>query len=149
MLSRFVALSLAYHQLYVVGWDVTVTVEDQDRALAELRQMARGLDSPPVMVVVLGAALHPPSIEVRKKGLEMIRSALKLALALEVAATGRGVLGTLQRSTARGVALMMLELRGRVHGHDSLGKAVGHAGTLTPIDEGGVVSALARAGFAV
>lgn len=135
--------------LYVVCWDVTVTVDDQQEALAGLRRAAQANPGPLVMVVVLGESLHPPAADVRKQGLAMIRGALTLASALEVVVTGRGVLGTLQRSTARGVSLMIPELRGRVHVHDSLREAVKHAATRVEFAMADVVQPFARAGFSL
>lgn len=136
-------------QLYVVSWDVTVTVVDQTRALVELRDMAKSLTAKPVMVVVLGEALTPPEADVRQKGLDMIRGALAIAQALEVVVNGRGVLGTLQRSTARGVSLLVPALRGRVHVQESLRAAVQHAAKLTAIDVPEALANLGAAGFSL
>lgn len=135
--------------LVVAAWDVTITVEDQQQVLAELRRVAHESKAPLVMIVVLGESLHPPEAEVRKQGLDMIRRALEVAQALMVVVRGRGILGTLQRSTARGVALMVPELRGRVHVHDSLREAVEHAGTLLMMDVSSLPPRLARAGLPV
>lgn len=99
------------------------------------------------MIVVLGASLRPPDAEVRKQGIGAIRTALGIAKVLEVAVTGEGVLGTLQRSTARGVALLVPELRGRVHVHDSLGSALHHAASLVSFSMVEVNAALVSAGF--
>jgi hypothetical protein len=144
-----VAKSVTVGPLFVVCWDGTVTVDDQQSALAGLRSAARARPGPLVMVVVLGESLHPPAAEVRKQGLEMIRSALALASALEVVVAGRGVLGTLQRSTARGVALVIPELRGRVHVHESLRAAVQHAATVVDFAMAEVVQPFARAGLSL
>lgn len=135
--------------LVVAEWDVTVKVEDQSQALAELRRAALASADPLVMIVVLGESLHPPEEDVRKRGIEMIKGALAIARALMVVVRGRGVLGTLQRSTARGVALMVPELRGRVHVHASLQEAVRHAGALLTADLSGLSPELARAGLPI
>lgn len=143
------ARALAVGRLYVVTWDVRVTLEDQQQALAGLRAATQAAGAPFVMVLILGASLHPPEAEVRRKGTKVLREALEVARALEVVVAGEGVLGSLQRSTARGLSVLLPELRGRLFVQDSLRAAVHHAGTFVPVDEAAVIPALTRAGFPI
>lgn len=140
--------SVAVGRLLVVRWDGVLTLADQQAALAALRKLAVASSSSPVMLVVLGEGLQPPAAEVRRQGTEILRDALAVARELEVVVGGQGVFGSLQRTTARGIALLMPELRGRVHVHDTLASALARAATLVPVDSDLVARQLAANGLA-
>jgi hypothetical protein len=140
--------SVTVGRLLVVQWDGVLTLADQQAALDELQKVARDTNASPVMVVLLGEELQPPAADVRKQGTEILRTALAVAKELEVVVGGQGLFGSLQRTTARGIALLMPELRGRVHVHDSLASALARAATVVPVDRDLVSRRLAASGRA-
>lgn len=131
-------------QVFVVRWEGQLTLGDQEAAVRALREARARMPGDAVMVAILGADLEPPSAEARKGGLDVLRKALGLAVALEIVVGGRGLLGTLQRSTARTAVLLAPDLRGRVHVHERLEDALTHAATLVPLDRAALVAALDR-----
>lgn len=131
-------------QLFVVRWEGQLTLDDQASAVRALGEARARMAGDAVMVAILGAELEPPSAEARKGGIEVLRKALTLAKALEIVVGGHGLLGTLQRSTARTAVLLAPELRGRVHVHERLEDALAHAATLVPVDHAATLAALER-----